>query len=205
MVVGPSRACTCGAIMLGAVILEIFHHVRLLLRILALTRKELLAVLKDPRGRTSLLIPPIFQCLIFGYAASYDLNDVPYAVLDQDHSFASHELAGPARKAAALFIAWPICSRRRTSNPGSIPAALCWSCRSPRILSGKLQSGQQGRRAIDRRRTQFQHRRHRHGLRGRHGRFLQHRLAARPTACRLRRRGSSTAPGTIPIWKRAGT
>jgi ABC-2 type transport system permease protein len=63
-----------------------------ILRILALTRKELLAVLKDPRARFSLLIPPILQCLIFGYAASYDLNDVPYAVLDQDHSAASHEL-----------------------------------------------------------------------------------------------------------------
>jgi pyoluteorin transport system permease protein len=63
-----------------------------LLRILALTRKELLAVLKDPRSRFSLLVPPILQCLIFGYAATYDLNDVPYAVLDQDRSAASSTL-----------------------------------------------------------------------------------------------------------------
>jgi pyoluteorin transport system permease protein len=61
-------------------------------RILALTRKELLAVLKDPRSRFSLLVPPILQCLIFGYAATYDLNDVPYAVLDQDRSAASSAL-----------------------------------------------------------------------------------------------------------------
>jgi ABC-2 type transport system permease protein len=61
-------------------------------RILALTRKELLAVLKDPRGRFTILVPPILQCLIFGYAATYDLNAVPYAVLDQDRSAASHEL-----------------------------------------------------------------------------------------------------------------
>ncbi|HEX3655137.1 MAG TPA: ABC transporter permease [Pirellulales bacterium] len=63
-----------------------------LLRILALTRKELLAVLKDPRGRFSVLIPPILQCLIYGYAATYDLNDVPYAVLDQDRSSAAQQL-----------------------------------------------------------------------------------------------------------------
>src|SRR2546425_976101 len=63
-----------------------------LLRIFALTRKELLAVLKDPRSRASLLIPPMLQCLIFGYAATYDLNDVPYAVLDHDRSAASHDL-----------------------------------------------------------------------------------------------------------------
>jgi ABC-2 type transport system permease protein len=63
-----------------------------ILRILALTRKELLAVLKDPRGRFTLFIPPIIQCLIYGYVATYDLNDVPYAVIDQDRSNASREL-----------------------------------------------------------------------------------------------------------------
>jgi ABC-2 type transport system permease protein len=63
-----------------------------LFRILALTRKELLAILKDPRSRFSLFIPPILQCLIYGYVATYDLTDVPYAVLDQDRSAASVEL-----------------------------------------------------------------------------------------------------------------
>jgi ABC-2 type transport system permease protein len=61
-------------------------------RIVALIRKELLAVLKDNRSRMSILVPPILQCLIFGYAATYDLSNVPYAVLDQDRSIASHEL-----------------------------------------------------------------------------------------------------------------
>jgi ABC-2 type transport system permease protein len=63
-----------------------------ILRILALARKELLAVLKDPRSRISLFIPPILQCLLYGYAATYDLNHVPYAVYDQDHSEASRDL-----------------------------------------------------------------------------------------------------------------
>src|SRR5262249_60841458 len=63
-----------------------------LLRIIALTRKELLAVLKDPRSRMSLLVPAIVQCFVFGYAATYDLYHVPYAVLDQDHSAASRQL-----------------------------------------------------------------------------------------------------------------
>ena len=63
-----------------------------ILRILALARKELLAILKDPRSRASLFVPPILQCLIYGYAATYDLNSVQYAVLDQDHSAASQGL-----------------------------------------------------------------------------------------------------------------
>ena len=50
-----------------------------ILRILALTRKELLAIFKDPRSRFSLLVPPILQCMIYGYVATYDLTDVPYA------------------------------------------------------------------------------------------------------------------------------
>ena len=63
-----------------------------ILRILALTRKELLTILKDSRGRFTLFVPPILQCLIYGYVATYDLNDVPYAVLDQDRSAASRDL-----------------------------------------------------------------------------------------------------------------
>jgi ABC-2 type transport system permease protein len=63
-----------------------------MLRILALTRKELLAVLKDSRSRLSLLIPPVVQAMLFGYAVTYDLNHVSYAVLDQDHTAASRQL-----------------------------------------------------------------------------------------------------------------
>lgn len=63
-----------------------------LLRILALVRKEFLAVLKDPRSRTILFLPPIVQSILFGYAASFDLNSVPYALLDRDHSAASAAL-----------------------------------------------------------------------------------------------------------------
>lgn len=80
-------------------------------RILALTRKELLAILKDPRSRYSLLLPPILQCLIYGYVATYDLNNVPYAVLDRDRSPASQELlagldgSGVFRRVANLHAA----------------------------------------------------------------------------------------------------
>ena len=44
-----------------------------------------------PFGANTIFVPPILQCLIFGYAATYDLNDVPYAVLDQDRSAASRD------------------------------------------------------------------------------------------------------------------
>jgi ABC-2 type transport system permease protein len=61
-------------------------------RILALIRKELLAVLKDARTRNMLLLQPVLQILLFGYAATLDLNNVAYAALDQDRSAASSAL-----------------------------------------------------------------------------------------------------------------
>lgn len=60
-------------------------------RILILIRKELIAILKDPRSRLVLVLPVIMQSLLFGYAATFDLEEVPYALLDTDHSNASNE------------------------------------------------------------------------------------------------------------------
>jgi ABC-2 type transport system permease protein len=61
-------------------------------RIAILIRKELLAIFKDPRSRIVLFVPILMQSLLFGYAATFDLNEVPYAVLDLDRSRASGEL-----------------------------------------------------------------------------------------------------------------
>jgi ABC-2 type transport system permease protein len=47
-----------------------------------LFRKELLALLKDRSSRVILLVPVVMQSLLFGYGATFDLNHVPYAVLD---------------------------------------------------------------------------------------------------------------------------
>lgn len=61
-------------------------------RVLSLTLKELLAVFKDPRGRFTVFVPPLLQTLIFGYAATFNLNHVPYAVVNSDGGPASLEL-----------------------------------------------------------------------------------------------------------------
>ncbi|WP_342118856.1 ABC transporter permease [Pseudoduganella sp. OTU4001] len=61
-------------------------------RISVIVRKEFLAVLKDPKSRAILVVPAIVQSLLFGYAATYDLTHVPYAVHDASRSAASAEL-----------------------------------------------------------------------------------------------------------------
>ena len=61
-------------------------------RILALAIKELLAILKDRRSRIVLIGPPIAQLIVFGYAATYDLNHIPLAVYNEDPGAPSREL-----------------------------------------------------------------------------------------------------------------
>jgi ABC-2 type transport system permease protein len=53
-------------------------------RIRALIKKELLAVLRDPRGRFVLIGPPLVQLLVFSYAATLEVSNVDLAVLNRD-------------------------------------------------------------------------------------------------------------------------
>jgi ABC-2 type transport system permease protein len=61
-------------------------------RIVALFVKEMLALFKDKRSRFVVIVPPMIQLIVFGYAASYDLNNVRYAVYDQDGGAAARAL-----------------------------------------------------------------------------------------------------------------
>lgn len=61
-------------------------------RVLALIRKEFLSIFKDPRSRLVIIGPPLIQFFIFGYAATYDVKNVRYAVFDEDRSAESRDL-----------------------------------------------------------------------------------------------------------------
>jgi len=53
-------------------------------RVLALVVKEFITLLKENKSRAVLVLPPLIQLLVFGYAATYDLKHVPYAVYNED-------------------------------------------------------------------------------------------------------------------------
>jgi ABC-2 type transport system permease protein len=61
-------------------------------RIFALMIKEFLSLLKDKKSRIVVVVPPIFQLIVFGYAATFDLTHVPYAVYNEDRGAAAQEL-----------------------------------------------------------------------------------------------------------------
>ena len=58
---------------------------RLWLRqVLALALKEFLTILKDPKSRFVVIGPPLVQFIVFGYAATFDVTHVDYAIVDED-------------------------------------------------------------------------------------------------------------------------
>lgn len=64
----------------------------MLQHILALALKELLALVRDKRSRFVLIGPPIAQLLVFGFAATFDLQNASIAIYDQDQGAAAREL-----------------------------------------------------------------------------------------------------------------
>lgn len=56
------------------------------IRLFALIKKEFLTMFRDPKSRATIIVPPIMQMFLFGYAATLDVNTVPLAVMDNDRS-----------------------------------------------------------------------------------------------------------------------
>ncbi|RMG34291.1 MAG: ABC transporter permease [Gammaproteobacteria bacterium] len=75
-----------------------------LLQVLALVRKEFLALLRDPRSRLVLIGPPMIQLMVFGYAATFDLNDVPVAVHNADRGALSRQLLARVEGSPAFHL-----------------------------------------------------------------------------------------------------
>jgi ABC-2 type transport system permease protein len=80
----------------------------ILQRVIALTVKELLALLRDPASRAVLIGPPIIQLLVFGYAATFDLTHVPFVVYNQDQGQASREFIARFAGAPSFDLLRPV-------------------------------------------------------------------------------------------------
>ena len=63
-----------------------------LLRIRSLLRKEFRQLFRDPKAKRIMFGAPIMQLLLFGYAVTTDVHDVPVHVVDYDNTAASREL-----------------------------------------------------------------------------------------------------------------
>jgi len=61
-------------------------------RIRHLIRKEFIQLRRDPRMLRLVIIAPVIQLIIFGYAVTTDIKHIPTAVIDADRSRESREL-----------------------------------------------------------------------------------------------------------------
>jgi ABC-2 type transport system permease protein len=77
-------------------------------------RKELLQIRRDRRIMAMLIVAPLFQLFIFGYAVSLDIKHVPLVVCDRDRSAESRELV------ASFFRSEYFDLERRVDSPAEL-------------------------------------------------------------------------------------
>jgi ABC-2 type transport system permease protein len=99
----------------------------MLRRVLALILKELAGLWKDPKTRLVIIVPPIVQVVLFAYAASYDVTNVPLGIWNEDAGTQATELvrrftASPAFRTAGSFDASE--AARRALDAKTVAAVL---------------------------------------------------------------------------------
>jgi ABC-2 type transport system permease protein len=72
-------------------------------RILALTIKEFLTLFKDRLSRMTIIVPPLIQLMVFGYAATFDLKHVPFAVYNEDRGAISRDMVAAFRASPSFM------------------------------------------------------------------------------------------------------
>jgi ABC-2 type transport system permease protein len=71
-------------------------------RLMALVRKELQALLRDPEGRKLLIAPIVLQLLLFPFAATMEVRNVGVVVYDEDGGVHARELTDHVTAAEAF-------------------------------------------------------------------------------------------------------
>jgi ABC-2 type transport system permease protein len=85
-------------------------------RLSSLIRKEFIQIIRDKRTLVLVLIIPVMQLFLLGYAATNDVRNVQLAVLDQDRGPAARELLDAYRTADYFQIVYDIDSEQELKD-----------------------------------------------------------------------------------------
>ncbi len=85
-------------------------------RLAALIRKEFIQIRRDPRTLALVLVIPIMQLFLLGYAATNDVRNVPMVVFDQDRGPAARQLLDAFRAADYFRLAYDVDSEAELRN-----------------------------------------------------------------------------------------
>jgi len=77
-------------------------------RLLSIVRKEFIQIFRDPRTLALILVMPIIQLFLLGYAATTDVRNVPIALWDQSRSSESRALLDAFRSADYFNFAYEV-------------------------------------------------------------------------------------------------
>ncbi len=61
-------------------------------QLLALIKKEFLAIWSDKKSRTIIIVPPLIQLILFSFAVTMEVKNISIGVLDRDNSTQSQEI-----------------------------------------------------------------------------------------------------------------
>ena len=96
-------------------------------RLISIIRKEFIQIFRDPRTLVLVIIMPMLQLFLLGYAATTDVKNISLAVWDQSHSQPSRALLDAFRAANYFSIDYPVGSDEEYKDlieQGKIRAAL---------------------------------------------------------------------------------
>ncbi len=96
-------------------------------RIFSIVRKEFVQIFRDPRTLALIIVMPIIQLFLLGYAATTDVRNIPMAVLDQNQTMQSRDLLDAFRAADYFRIDYYVNSTeeyQKLIESGKIRAAL---------------------------------------------------------------------------------
>ena len=79
-------------------------------RLISIIRKEFIQILRDPRTLVLVIVMPIMQLFLLGYAATTDVKNISLAVWDQSQSTSSRELLDAFRGADYFSIDYAVYS-----------------------------------------------------------------------------------------------
>jgi ABC-2 type transport system permease protein len=79
-------------------------------RLFAIIRKEFIQLLRDKRMMALILVIPLMELFLLGYAATNDVRDVPMAVFDQSHSSEGRALLDAYRAADYFSLKYSVAS-----------------------------------------------------------------------------------------------
>jgi ABC-2 type transport system permease protein len=112
-------------------------------RLMSIIRKEFIQIIRDPRTLVLIVVMPIMQLFLLGYAATTDVKNIPLAVWDQSRSPQSRALLDAFRAANYFSIDYPVGSEDEYKDlieSGRIRAALIIPPDyEVRLLEGKAQ------------------------------------------------------------------